>query len=48
VKHVKERTHLEHMGIEGKILRKQIFRIKEGRVWTGFMWFTIGISGGML
>jgi hypothetical protein len=35
--------------VGGKIILKLIFlEIQSGFVWTGFIWFRVGISGGLL
>jgi hypothetical protein len=31
-----------------KMVRKEIYRMGGGGVWTGFIWLKIGISGGLL
>jgi hypothetical protein len=42
---VKEGDHLEKLGIAGRIIIKIDFKIWDGRVWTGFIWFRTVISG---
>jgi hypothetical protein len=44
---VKERWHLEDLGIDGRILKSILWKV-DGRVWTGFIWLRIKTSGGVL
>jgi hypothetical protein len=44
---VKERDHLKDLGVDGKILLVEcILRKLDEKMWTGFVWFGIGASGG--
>jgi len=39
---------LEDPGLDGKIILRWIFKKWGGGTWTGFIWFRIGIVGGLL
>ena len=38
-----ERDHLEHIGIEGTIMLKWIFKKWDGEAWTGLIWLRTGM-----
>jgi hypothetical protein len=42
---LKERSHLEDLGIDGKIISEWISVKYSGKVWTGCIWLKIGASG---
>jgi len=42
------KNHLEDLGVDVKIILEWILGKLGGRVWTGFIWLRIGISGGLL
>jgi hypothetical protein len=44
---LRERDHLEDLGIDGRIISKCIFKKLE-RIWTVFIWFWIGTDCGLL
>jgi hypothetical protein len=41
----KGRYHLGDLRIDGRILLKLIFKKRDVRVWTGFVWLRTGTSG---
>jgi hypothetical protein len=43
-----ERDHLEYLWIDGRIILRWISRKCDVGVWTGSIWFRIGIGGGNL
>ena len=43
-----ERDHLEHLGIDGRIILRWIFRKWDVGEWTGLIWLRIGTGGGHL
>ena len=45
---VRERDHLEDLGVDGKIILRWIFRKWDVEVWTGLIWLRIGTGGGHL
>jgi hypothetical protein len=45
---LKEKDHSEELGVDGKIILEWILQKEGGKVWTGYIWLRIGISGGML
>jgi hypothetical protein len=47
---VKERDHMGELGVSGKIdlFLKIISKYKGLRMWTGFIWLRIAISGWIL
>jgi hypothetical protein len=42
----KGRDHLEDLSVAGWIILEWILGKKDRKVWTGFVWVRIGISGG--
>jgi hypothetical protein len=43
---LKSSDHSEDLGIDGRIILKCIIKKKGATVWTGFIWFRTGASGG--
>jgi hypothetical protein len=48
LENVRERNHLEDLGIDERIILRWIFREWVGGAWTGLIWLRIGIGGGHL
>jgi len=45
---LKQRTHLEDLGVDGKIIRKYILKICDRITWSIFMSLGIGTCSGLL
>jgi hypothetical protein len=45
---LKEKSHLEDRGIDGRMGSKWTFGRLVGGVWSGFSWLRIGNVGGLL
>jgi hypothetical protein len=48
VGNLRKRHHLEELGVDGRIVLRWIFRMWDGRAWTGLIWLRIGTGGGHL
>ena len=42
---LRERDHLEHPGVDGRIILRWIFTKWDVRAWIGSIWLRIGIGG---
>jgi len=43
---LRERDHLGHPGLDGRIILRRIFRKWDVGIWTGSSWFRKGTGGG--
>jgi len=45
---LRERDHLEDLGVDVRLILKWISKNFDGLPWTGLIWFRIGTNGGLL
>jgi hypothetical protein len=45
---LRERTHLEYLDVDGRLILKQIFKKYKQRKWTGLICLRIGTVGELL
>ena len=45
---MRARHHLEHPGVDGRIMLKWVFKKRDGELWTGLIWHRIGTGYGHL
>jgi hypothetical protein len=48
VGYLKERGHLKDVGLDGRIILQWILEKQGGKLRTGFIWFRMKTSGGIL
>jgi hypothetical protein len=48
LENLKGRDHSEDLGVDGRITLECIFEKLNVKMWTGFIWFRIRSSGGLL
>jgi len=48
LEHLKGRDHLEEPGVDERMILEWILGKENGKLWTGFVWFRIRNSGGLL
>jgi len=44
---LREKTHLEGLGVDGKIVLKWKFKKWNGELWTGLIWLRVKTNGGL-
>jgi len=47
-RYLKERYHVEDLGLDGRIIFNWIFKEWNGRAWSGFIWLSKGTGGRLL
>jgi hypothetical protein len=48
VGNLRERDHVEDLGVDGRDILKCVFKKWDGEAWTGLIWLWIGTDGGRL
>jgi hypothetical protein len=45
---LRERSQIEYLDVDGRIILKWVFDVWDGGTWTGLVWLRIRLGGGDL